>query len=177
MIQLTKFMGAFVLLVTLIGCSSPEGTEEQTLSLQETDAFMRDVFNTIVAKDFDTYLKYCIHPDDMGTNGKALMASYKAKDGEWQKYHKARFNNLMDNINKSGGVSSLAWKRPGQVQGYFPDENEFVGNMYLEVTTGKNATPMALEFGATFKSRRGRLLDSDSGVRLLTMEQYKRELM
>ena len=175
MIIVKRFIGAFVLLVTLVGCSSPK---EQTLSLDETNAFMRDVFNTIVASDFDTYLKYCVHPDDVGsTNGKALMASYKAKDGEWRKYHKLRFDNLMDSIKKAGGVLNLSWKRPGQVQGYFPAENEFVGNMYLEVTTGRNATPMALEFGGTFKSPRGRLLDTDSDVRLLTWEQYKRELM
>jgi hypothetical protein len=172
MIRLAKFAAPF-LLVVLFGCSP----EELTLSLEETDAFIHNVFETIQAEDFDAYLEHCVQPDDVGVNGESLMRSHEGRDGGWRDAHKRRFERLIQTIGKAGGVDTLAWKRPGQVQGYFHDENEFVGNMYLEVMVGMADTPMALEFGATYKSERGRLLGADSGVRLLTWKQYQYQKM
>lgn len=174
MTKFYKLIGALILVITMVGCSSDE---EHTLSFEETDAFMKNVFNTIIDEDFDAYLDYCVKPDDIGVNGEALMKSYEVQDGAWRKNYKRRFKNLIDKIDKTGGTRYLTWKRPGQVQGYFHDENEFVGNMYVEVTAGKDNSPMALEFGSTYKSKRGRLIGTDSGVQLLDWQQYQYQKM
>jgi len=157
-----------ITLFTFAGCSSED---RSTLSYEETDPFVRKVFDAILYEDFDAYIRLCVQPGEIGVSGMALMPESNSK---WQQAHKGRFELLISAIKNAGGLSTMDWVRPGQALGYLMDESEFVGNLYAEITLGSKAEKMVLEIEATYNTKaRGRLLGEGSDVLLKTWDYYK----
>ncbi len=169
------FVAVVISTLALGGCSSKkEAAKETTLDFAKTDAFAQQVFDTIVARDFDDYLRLCVNPDDIGLDGTPLMRDYDKE--KWRDHNSHRFDALLASIEREG--EKLQWVRPGQPLGYLKEQNEFVGNIYIEVAVGQEAKKMVLEIGATQEAQdRGRLLMSNSGVILKTWEYYQANVL
>lgn len=178
MFPLFRFLFVAVVVSTLAlgGCSSKKDAAKETLDFSKTDAYAQQVFDTIVAGDFDAYLSRCLNPDDVGLDGQPLMRDYDK--GKWPDNNRLRFDALLASIEREGGLETLRWVKPGQPLGYLKNQNEFVGNIYIEVTIGQEAKQMVLEIGSTLEAQdRGRLLMPDSGVVLKTWEYYKANVL
>jgi hypothetical protein len=161
----------------LSGCTDQKSA---TLDYKKTDAFARQIYDTIVKEDFDAYLALCASPEDMGSHGKPLMPANKKETAgiTWQDRHQQRFDALLAALEEKGGVATWKWVRPGQALGYLKDESEFVGNLYIEVTLGDEPQKMVLEIGASQEAKtRGRLLMADAGVTLKTWEYYQANVL
>jgi hypothetical protein len=161
----------------LSGCIDQKST---TLDYKKTDVFARRIYDAIVEEDFDAYLALCTSPEDMGAHGKPLMPAGKKETAgvAWQDRHRRHFDALLAAIEEKGGVETLTWVRPGQALGYWKDESEFVGNLYIEVTLGDEPQKMVLEIGASQEAKaRGRLLLSDANVALKTWEYYQANVL
>lgn len=173
LLQRHLFVAIIISALFISSCSSKK---EAVLEFSETDAYGQSIYEAVVARDFDAYLSLCVNPDDVGLNGKPLMPSYKKE--KWIDHNKTRFDALLSSIEREGGVDTLQWVRPGQPLGYLKEQNEFVGNIYVEVTIGKEAKKMVLEIEATQEAQgRGRLLTPDSGVILKSWEYYKANVL
>jgi hypothetical protein len=162
-------------MMALGGCSSEDTA---TRFYEETDPFVRQVFDAVVARDLDAYLALCVQPDDVGVDGNPLMTRQERGGLSWRAYYETHFQRLLSEIEQVGGVETLQWVGPGPALGYMSEENEFVSNLYAEVTVGPNAMRMVLEIGPTFRSEgRGRLIDEDSAVYLKTWEYYEANVL
>ncbi|HLG22547.1 MAG TPA: hypothetical protein VI382_07005 [Candidatus Manganitrophaceae bacterium] len=158
------------LILVMVGCSSSKA--KTTLDFAKTDAYARQMFDAIAAKDLDAYIDLSVGPDDLGADGQPLMAAHRKES--WRDRHQRQFEALLRNIEREGGVETLQWAQPGQPLGYLKDQNEFVGNIYVEVTVGAEPKKMVLEIGSTQEAQgRGRLLTPDSDVFLKPWTYYE----
>jgi hypothetical protein len=129
--QICAFMLISFAFTGLSGCTDQKSA---TLDYKKTDAFARQIYDAVVAEDFDAYLALCVSPEDMGAQGKPLMPPSKKETAgvTWQDRHRRHFDAVLAAIGEKGGVETLKWERPGQALGYLKDESEFVGNLYSE---------------------------------------------
>ena len=161
------------LILAVGGCSSKAKT---ALDFAKTDAYAQQMFEAIAGKDFDAYISLSIGPDDVGSDGQPLMPAYRKES--WRERHQRRFEALLAALEREGGVDTLQWVRPGQPLGYLKDKNEFVGNIYVEVTVGAEPKKMVLEIGPTQEVQgRGRLLTPDSAVSLKSWDYYEANVL
>lgn len=161
-----------LMLTLLLGCTE----KKTTLDYAIVDQFAVHVFNAIKLKDFDAYLDLSINPEDLSTTGKPLMEERDInRDGmSWKARHRRRFDMLLRDIEKAGGVSTLDWVKPGVAIGYMMEESGFLGNSYIVVTLNDDDKKMVLEIEATQETKgRGRRLMADSDVVLKPWRYYE----